>query len=340
MAWIESHQELARHPKTKRLARSLGAEVPAVIGYLHLLWWWALDYAPDGSLEKYDAGDIADAVLWQREPGEFVEAMVKAGFFDRLDDGSLLIHDWYDYAGRLLESRQTQSEAGARGNHERWHVRRGVFDPDCPYCQEERRKQKESDSLSNRPPTRKPSGANRVLSHRTVPNHTEPNTTSSTPTPPSPPTEGDGGSEGAPPGSQKTMADAVVVMDEVIEFWQQNIHVVITDYQVQSLHAYVDRGMEPACVLEALKRAVGQNKRTLSYVEGILRRWETDGVKTLEDIQALDQSREFERKTRNSFPDQDRPPPQEIPLSPERQRRSRELTEKIKALAKKMEVPG
>src|SRR5687767_5633894 len=55
MAWIESHQEIARHPKTRKLARLLGGSVPTAIGHLHLLWWWAVDYAEDGWLGKYTA---------------------------------------------------------------------------------------------------------------------------------------------------------------------------------------------------------------------------------------------------------------------------------------------
>ena len=45
MAWIESHQELWRHPKTKKLARLLGVSVPTVVGHLHGIWYWALDFS-------------------------------------------------------------------------------------------------------------------------------------------------------------------------------------------------------------------------------------------------------------------------------------------------------
>lgn len=100
MAWIESHQELARHPKTKRLARLLGCSVPAAIGHLHLLWWWATDYAPDGDLTSFSAEDVAEAVMWEGECESLVTALREARFLD----GSR-IHDWDTYAGRLLERR-------------------------------------------------------------------------------------------------------------------------------------------------------------------------------------------------------------------------------------------
>lgn len=80
MAWIESHQELWRHPKTKKLARLLGVSVPTVVGHLHGIWYWALDFAQDGDLHQYDPEEIADAALWEGDPGQFIEALVAAGY--------------------------------------------------------------------------------------------------------------------------------------------------------------------------------------------------------------------------------------------------------------------
>lgn len=109
MAWIESHQELWRHPKTKKLARLLAVSVPTAIGHLHGIWYWALDFAQDGDLRRYDPEEIADAALWEGEPGRFIEALVAAGYLDQTDNG-LAIHDWYDYAGRLIEQREARRE--------------------------------------------------------------------------------------------------------------------------------------------------------------------------------------------------------------------------------------
>ena len=104
MAWIESHQEVGRHPKTKKLARLLGVSLPAAVGHLHYLWWWALDFAPTGSLGKFDAEDIADAMQWDGDPGQLVDALLAAGYVDNAEDG-LALHDWAEYAGKLLERR-------------------------------------------------------------------------------------------------------------------------------------------------------------------------------------------------------------------------------------------
>lgn len=117
MAWIESHQGLANHPKTKRLVRRLNISTPLAVGHLHCLWWWALDFAQDGEISQYDAFDIADACQWQGDPEQLFESLIDAGFIDVADDKRFL-HDWYDYAGKLIEIRRKDAERkrNSRGN--------------------------------------------------------------------------------------------------------------------------------------------------------------------------------------------------------------------------------
>jgi hypothetical protein len=106
MPWIESHTSLARHPKTLRLARILGIAVPAALGHLHLLWWWAIEYAPDGDVGRFDAGDLALACMWEGDETALLPALQRAGFVDQ--DGNL--HDWHDYAGKLVDRRRRNAE--------------------------------------------------------------------------------------------------------------------------------------------------------------------------------------------------------------------------------------
>mgnify|MGYP000874957578 CR=1 FL=1 len=109
MAWIESHQEVWQHPKTRKLARLLGVSVPTAVGHLHGLWYWALSYAQDGVIGRFDPEEIADAVLWEGDPATFIEALISSGYADDGPDGAQL-HDWYDYAGRLMDQREIKKE--------------------------------------------------------------------------------------------------------------------------------------------------------------------------------------------------------------------------------------
>ncbi len=113
--WIESHQELRDHPKTKRLCRLLDVSLAQTVGHLHLLWWWVMDYAPDGNLSGYTAEDISDAGGWEGDALAFVEALVEcrvrgeAGFLDRDDDGELHGHDWDEYGGKVYQERERRA---------------------------------------------------------------------------------------------------------------------------------------------------------------------------------------------------------------------------------------
>lgn len=93
--WIESHSSLPRHRKTRRLAAELGISVPLAVGLLHMLWYYALDFAPGGDLTDHSAGDIADGCGWDGAPELFVQALVVSGWLS--DRDGLMVHDWEDY---------------------------------------------------------------------------------------------------------------------------------------------------------------------------------------------------------------------------------------------------
>lgn len=140
MAWIESHEELSVHPKTKRLAGALGVSRVTAVGHLHFLWWWAMKFAQDGDLSRFEADEIAEAAGWEGEPEQFIRALIEAG--GRKDEGflgeDLSLHDWGDYAQRLIERRRANAERmrDARASRRAAHVpntcaaRAGATGPD------------------------------------------------------------------------------------------------------------------------------------------------------------------------------------------------------------------
>jgi hypothetical protein len=135
MPWIESHAGLVDHPKTVKAAHLLGIEPVQLVGHLHVLWHWALTYAEFGDLSRFDAADIALAAKWPGAADEFAQALIdcgpgdSAGFLERNgvygppDDprvGELVLHDWWDCAGKLVDRRwrdaQRKRDARARSN--------------------------------------------------------------------------------------------------------------------------------------------------------------------------------------------------------------------------------
>ena len=111
MAWIPSYTSLKSHPKTKRAARMAGINRAQLIGHLHMLWWWALEYAPDGNLSGLSYDEIEEEADWDGEPGQLINAFIdcgrngNAGFLIK-NDGGLFINDWEEYGGRYLKKKE------------------------------------------------------------------------------------------------------------------------------------------------------------------------------------------------------------------------------------------
>lgn len=110
MAWIEVHDTLREHHKTYAFADSLKIPQYSAVGILVSLWTWAINNAPDGDLSKYAPPAIARACYWDKKPEKLIEALTECGWLSE----ELSLHDWQDYAGRLIDRR----EANARRNRE------------------------------------------------------------------------------------------------------------------------------------------------------------------------------------------------------------------------------
>lgn len=115
LAWFEAHDTMARHPKTLKLARLLRVDRRYAVGLLHDLFSWGLYAAgKDGQLDGLAAADIAQALDYPAKKADAViEALLEAGYLEAGPDG-YLIHDWYDYAGKLYDSREKNREKNQR----------------------------------------------------------------------------------------------------------------------------------------------------------------------------------------------------------------------------------
>lgn len=238
MAWIESHQELARHPKTKKLSRKLNISIATAIGHLHLLWWWALDYAPDGCLSNFEMEDIADAIDYPHEQAEqLIQALLESEFIER-DGDDLLLHDWFDYAGRLLEKREQNKERKRKS-----------------------RSKKESSNVSHAPVTLPSQGkiSDDSKSHgATEHNTTEHNTTEHNHT-------------------QQNSTEHNNNKSESLSFFTTEFSLTPSAFMVEQLNSLID-DFSDQWVLKALQVALTANRRELRYVTGILNKWKSIGL--------------------------------------------------------------
>ena len=85
-------------------------------------------------------GHIPSAFIRRMGKTKAVQELVKSGL---LDDavGGYMVHDYLDFqrsAEEITAYRSAKGEAGALGNHKRWHVARRKHDPECEYCAKEK----------------------------------------------------------------------------------------------------------------------------------------------------------------------------------------------------------
>lgn len=120
MSWIEAHQSLARHRKTLAVVASLKVDRHKLIGHLVDLWWWGLDNADSsGLVGNVSPQALAEAAGWQmRDAERFVQAILAAGFLDVVEGGYVL-HDWFDYAGKLYDQREVRKAANRESQRRR-----------------------------------------------------------------------------------------------------------------------------------------------------------------------------------------------------------------------------
>lgn len=255
MAWIELHQSVWSHRKTLLLADAL--EIDPIYAAAHMihLWTWALDNAQDGDLSGLPPRVIAAGAGWPGDPERFVAAVVAAGFLDR-DAESLVIHDWYDYAGRLIERREQHRErmrrARAKKATERAHH---VLSTDGSRAQ--------------------------------LPNHTKPNQedTAAADNAPARATE----PAAASPGEAQAREQTLELINRHFPKW------TVSGRPYELLLSYADDlGWE--LILLAVQRTLGAGKTDIRYCMGILRRWDEAGIRTVEDMEVHEARVQAERQ--------------------------------------------
>ncbi|MGH8421822.1 MAG: hypothetical protein ACRER3_05610, partial [Pseudomonas fluorescens] len=105
---------LPGHPKTKKLARRLGAAGP--LGCIYLFLWTAANRS-DGDLSGMTDEDIELAVDWTGDDGAFVATMMDVGFLEGATCARR-VHDWAEHnpwaAGAGDRSQRSKFAAACR----------------------------------------------------------------------------------------------------------------------------------------------------------------------------------------------------------------------------------
>ena len=81
----------------------MGWDIDQTIGKLHRLWWWCLDFAPDGNVSRHSADMVALAIGIPADMGDkLINSLFEVAFLDKIGKNQYVVHDWLEYAGRYL----------------------------------------------------------------------------------------------------------------------------------------------------------------------------------------------------------------------------------------------
>lgn len=122
MPWFRVDDNLAFH--TKAVMAGNGA-----MGLWVRAGSWAMQQLSDGLVPT----DVARLL---GSPAE-ARRLVEVGLWAK-SEGGYSFHEWegrQPSAADVKRAAEVKGTSGARGNHLRWHKRRGVTDPDCEWCQ-------------------------------------------------------------------------------------------------------------------------------------------------------------------------------------------------------------
>lgn len=117
MSLIEIDSSLFYHPKMEILIKDAGCTRREAVGSLVFLWAWCSDHAPQGVLPKMNDLELAAVCKhFATDPKRFVDALVDAGFLDRIP-GALAVHDWRDWIPPVMKEKIKYERRKSRGKN-------------------------------------------------------------------------------------------------------------------------------------------------------------------------------------------------------------------------------
>ena len=117
--WTRVDTGLRDHRKIRKVAKELGIEQAHALGLVVNFWLFALNNWGFGYLDN-DPDEIAFACVWNGDPGALTDALLNAGFIDRLDsDNALKIHDWDNYGGKYIKQVERNRDRAAAWRDEK-----------------------------------------------------------------------------------------------------------------------------------------------------------------------------------------------------------------------------
>lgn len=92
---------------------------------------------------------------------------------------------------------------------------------------------------------------------------------------------------------------------ELFDNLQQCLGRMVTPFEIEDINKWIDDGLSPEVINEALKEAVLENKINFKYINTILRRYIKAGIDTLEKVELDRQQHEFSKNNFKQYSNND-----------------------------------
>src|SRR3989337_2005055 len=90
--YINLHESIYENPKTFALADILSQDRNTIVGMLPRLWLWCRRRG--SPVVNLPPAALARVMDWDKKPELLQEALIRTGWLDRADDGTIMMHDW------------------------------------------------------------------------------------------------------------------------------------------------------------------------------------------------------------------------------------------------------
>ena len=90
----------------------------------------------------------------------------------------------------------------------------------------------------------------------------------------------------------------------VVDFYKQNINSDVKDIEISEIQSWLEQGFDEPLIIECIKIAILNNKRSINYISGILRNMRKNNIMTFEDYQKSEQSKKEKGDVNNDQSEQ------------------------------------
>jgi hypothetical protein len=123
--WIKVHDSMPDHHKISGLSDK-------AFRFLIETWCWCSRQRNEGHFP---------VAAWQRMGTVKTRTALEAAELVEVGRYEVVIHDydvWQTSNEQITTRREKRRRSGSLGNHTRWHLRKGVVDPECAHCSQDR----------------------------------------------------------------------------------------------------------------------------------------------------------------------------------------------------------